>query len=194
MQSGLAQRANGKAFDREELARELLGPNGNDGPAQRLARRIAPGNRELADDAATDAVMWALSKYVPESHQSFRGLALRTVIRRTKQRLRNHHRNEESHGGEPDHLGDSAGEHAAPVESSPPDGSLPFEIREALTKREAQAVQLFYVGRWTLAECGRKLGGLNKMKVRRLLKSAAKKIDPNRKPQVYEAGNHRLCR
>lgn len=182
MQSGLAQRTSGKV-DREELARELLGPNGNDGPAHTFARNLVKRRRdllEIAHDAATDAVMWALDKYDPERHRSFRGLALRTVKNSVWARVKNHYRSRTDRGEyrrspEPEQTAASAGrvkrkkrhvphvelmgEFSGEYEAKPiTDDRLPEGLAERLTAEELRAVRLYYIGGYTTRECGKILG------------------------------------
>lgn len=160
------------------LAAEMLGTNGNDGPAHTFARNLVKRRRdlvEIANDAAADAVIWAIDKYDPERHRSFRGIALKAVKCTVDARVKDCYKQRTARGDQ-GNLGDLAGEVA---ERPRIEGWSEPERLALLTPDEFRAVLLFAVGDYTKAEIATVMTNqrrsMSERQVGRRLESGARK-------------------
>ncbi len=156
--------------------------------AMAFASRLAPGTNERADaakDAATDAVVWALSRYDPRLG-SFEAFALSAVRRFVGRKIKVLNRKAATRP--------AVGELTEEMPAVNPDRfeaiALGVSIRE-LPDDLRDTVRLFYIDRYTMRDCGLLLG-CALATVRKRLRRAARILDAGRPNSRYGTGTRRM--
>jgi DNA-directed RNA polymerase specialized sigma24 family protein len=159
--------------------------------AERRARKV-PALIEVATDAATDAVVWALQRYTPDRgpFDSFALAAARKFIWRAIEReaiqfaagRRHVELNEDTV--------------TAPTRSSHDDGrdvQLPESVRE-LPPDLRDTVRFFFLDRYDIRDCGLLLGCGHETVRARLKRAAELLADDQRVHRPHTAGRRRMRR
>lgn len=141
---------------------------------------------EIAGDAATDGVMWALGRYIPAKGEfgPFSAAAVRRCVRRA---ILAHVQRDKPAVFSLDTKGDREGDWLARD-----DKAAPLTIDD-LPEDLAFAVRLYMVDGYDLRECGMLLG-CDKNAVQRKLRKAAELLAPGRIVPDRKTGSRRLGR
>lgn len=164
--------------DRERLTAEVLQP------AIDFALTLIPvaqwESKDIATDAATDAVIWCLKKLEDGERVTNWPAFVMAQVKKTVRR--DMHQNRARRDTVREKIGKKNSkldicERGGPALSdrATPDGKLPIGLLDSLTPEQAEAVRLYVVGGYTLREAADAIG-ISKSELSNRLKDAAEAV------------------